>query len=108
MKQYDSKQPWLEDKYSLKWDGEWHITIEVFRDLGLAFGTVMIIIYVMIVGWFRSFITPIVIMAPIPLSLVGILPAHALIVITSYSIHYTKLYDKKEPENGKKCVDSQA
>ena len=78
LKQYDSKQPWLEDKYSLKWDGEWHITIEVFRDLGLAFGTVMIIIYVMIVGWFRSFITPIVIMAPIPLSLVGILPAHAL------------------------------
>ena len=78
LKQYDSKQPWLEDKYSLKWDGEWHITIEVFRDLGLAFGTVMIVIYVMIVGWFRSFITPIVIMAPIPLSLVGILPAHAL------------------------------
>jgi len=78
LKQYDSKQPWLEDKYALKWDGEWHITIEVFRDLGLAFGTVMIIIYVMIVGWFRSFITPIVIMAPIPLSLVGILPAHAL------------------------------
>jgi multidrug efflux pump subunit AcrB len=77
LKQYDSEQPWLEDEYALKWDGEWHITIEVFRDLGLAFAAVMLIIYVMVVGWFRSFITPIVIMAPIPLSLVGILPAHA-------------------------------
>lgn len=78
LQQYDSKQPRLEDKYALKWDGEWHITIEVFRDLGIAFAAVMLIIYVMIVGWFRSFITPLVIMAPIPLSLVGILPAHAL------------------------------
>jgi multidrug efflux pump subunit AcrB len=78
MKQHDLEQPWLEDRYAMKWDGEWHITLEVFRDLGLAFGTVMIIIYVMVVGWFRSFMTPIVIMAPIPLSLVGILPAHAL------------------------------
>jgi len=78
LKQHDLEQPWLEDRYAMKWDGEWHITLEVFRDLGLAFGTVMIIIYVMVVGWFRSFMTPIVIMAPIPLSLVGILPAHAL------------------------------
>lgn len=77
LKQYDSTQPRLEDKYALKWDGEWHITIEVFRDLGLAFAAVMLIIYVMVVGWFKSFITPLVIMAPIPLSLVGILPAHA-------------------------------
>ena len=63
---------------SLKWDGEWHITVEVFRDLGLAFAAVLVLIYVLVVGWFRSFITPLVIMAPIPLTLVGILPAHAL------------------------------
>ncbi|TAN41684.1 MAG: efflux RND transporter permease subunit [Nitrospirae bacterium] len=78
LKQYSSVQPGLEDKYSLKWDGEWHITYEVFRDLGIAFGAVMLLIYVMVVGWFRSFIVPLVIMAPIPLSLVGILPGHAL------------------------------
>ncbi|UCD34828.1 MAG: efflux RND transporter permease subunit [Nitrospiraceae bacterium] len=77
LRQYDMEHPLLSSTYSLKWDGEWHITLEVFRDLGLAFAAVMVIIYVMVVGWFRSFITPIVIMAPIPLSLVGILPGHA-------------------------------
>jgi multidrug efflux pump subunit AcrB len=66
------------DRFSMKWDGEWHITVEVFRDLGLAFAAVLVLIYVMVVGWFRSFTTPLVIMAPIPLTLVGILPAHAL------------------------------
>ena len=64
--------------FSMKWDGEWHITVEVFRDLGLAFAAVLVLIYVLVVGWFRSFLTPLVIMAPIPLTLVGILPAHAL------------------------------
>ena len=62
----------------MKWDGEWHITVEVFRDLGLAFAAVLVLIYVLVVGWFQSFMTPLVIMAPIPLTLVGILPAHAL------------------------------
>jgi multidrug efflux pump subunit AcrB len=76
LKQYSSQQPWLEDRYAMKWDGEWHITYEVFRDLGMAFGAVMIIIYVLVVAWFRSFVTPLVIMAPIPLTLVGILPGH--------------------------------
>ena len=76
--QYSSVQPWLEDRYAMKWDGEWHITYEVFRDLGIAFGAVMVLIYVMVVGWFRSFIVPLVIMAPIPLSLIGILPGHAV------------------------------
>jgi multidrug efflux pump subunit AcrB len=66
------------DCYSMKWDGEWHITVEVFRDLGLAFAAVLVLIYVLVVGWFKSFKTPLVIMAPIPLTLVGILPAHAL------------------------------
>ena len=66
------------DRLAMKWDGEWHITVEVFRDLGLAFAAVLVLIYVLVVGWFRSFIVPLVIMAPIPLTLVGILPAHAL------------------------------
>ena len=78
LKQYSAVQPWMEDKYSMKWDGEWHITYEVFRDLGLAFGVVLILIYVMVVGWFKSFLVPLVIMAPIPLSLIGILPGHAV------------------------------
>ena len=50
----------------MKWDGEWHITIEVFRDLGLAFAAVLVLIYVLMVGWFRSFLTPLVVMAAIP------------------------------------------
>ena len=78
LKRYNADMPESSDHYSMKWDGEWHITIEVFRDLGLAFGTVLILIYVLVVGWFRSFIVPLIIMAPIPLTLVGILPAHAL------------------------------
>jgi multidrug efflux pump subunit AcrB len=78
IKQYNFAMPTDTERLSMKWDGEWHITIEVFRDLGLAFGAVLVLIYVLVVGWFRSFITPLVIMAPIPLTLVGILPAHAL------------------------------
>jgi multidrug efflux pump subunit AcrB len=65
-------------EYSIKWDGEWQITYEVFRDMGVAFGVVLILIYVLVVGWFRSFVTPLIIMAPIPLTLIGILPAHAV------------------------------
>ena len=60
------------------WDGEWQITYEVFRDLGIAFGAVLLLIYVLVVAWFRSFLTPLLIMAPIPLTLVGILPGHAV------------------------------
>lgn len=78
LKQYSATQPWSEDRYSMKWDGEWHITYEVFRDLGIAFAAVLVLIYVMVVGWFKSFTVPLVIMAPIPLSLVGILPGHAI------------------------------
>ena len=66
------------ERLSMKWDGEWHITVEVFRDLGLAFAAVLVLIYILVVGWFKSFKAPLVIMAPIPLTLVGILPAHAL------------------------------
>ncbi len=62
---------------ALKWDGEWHITLEVFRDLGLAFAAVLGLIAMLMVGWFKSYLTPLVVMAAIPFSLIGILPAHA-------------------------------
>ena len=76
---YNASMPDSTDHYSMKWDGEWHITIEVFRDMGLAFAAVLVLIYVLVVGWFRSFIVPLIIMAPIPLTLVGIMPAHAIL-----------------------------
>ncbi len=66
------------EKLVMKWDGEWHITLEVFRDLGLAFAAVLILIYILVVGWFESFEIPWVILVPIPLSLIGIIPAHGL------------------------------
>ncbi len=72
------EHPAATERASLKWDGEWHITLEVFRDLGLAFAAVILLIYVLMVGWFQSFSMPLVILVPVPLSLVGILPAHAL------------------------------
>jgi len=70
--------PFVDKKYEMKWDGEWHITYEVFRDMGIAFAAVMVLIYILVVGWFRSFITPLIIMSPIPLTLVGIVPGHWL------------------------------
>ncbi|HMA79625.1 MAG TPA: efflux RND transporter permease subunit, partial [Candidatus Binatia bacterium] len=73
-----TRQPFSTSAYAMKWDGEWQVTYEVFRDLGLAFGAVLILIYILVVAWFQSFKTPLTIMAPIPLSLVGILPAHWL------------------------------
>jgi multidrug efflux pump subunit AcrB len=75
---YNAVQPDRLDEMAMKWDGEWQVTIEVFRDLGLAFGAVLILIYVLVVGWFQSFRVPLVIMAPIPLTLIGILPGHAI------------------------------
>lgn len=78
LERYVATQPFLTDKYAMKWDGEWHITFEVFRDMGIAFAAVMVLIYILVVGWFQSFKTPLTIMAAIPFSLVGILPAHAL------------------------------
>jgi multidrug efflux pump subunit AcrB len=79
IEQYTASLPPTDTRYAIKWDGEWHITYEVFRDLGLAFGAVLILIYILIVGWFQSFVTPLVIMAAIPFSLVGILPAHGVL-----------------------------
>jgi multidrug efflux pump subunit AcrB len=73
---FTSHQPTYTDRLAMKWDGEWHITYEVFRDLGLAFAAVLVLIYILVVAWFQSFKTPLVIMAAIPFSLVGILPGH--------------------------------
>ncbi|MCX6205115.1 MAG: efflux RND transporter permease subunit [Bacteroidetes bacterium] len=69
-------QPKMEDNFSLKWDGEWQITYEVFRDLGIAFAVVILMIYILIVGWFQNFVVPLVMLAAIPLSLVGIILGH--------------------------------
>lgn len=78
LKIYNASQPFTDNSPSMKWDGEWHITIEVFRDLGTAFAAVLVLIFILMVGWFRSFITPLVVMVAIPFSLVGILPAHGM------------------------------
>jgi len=72
------EQPDDESDFTVKWDGEWQITLEVFRDLGVAFLVVIVIIYMLIVGWFQNFKTPIVMMAAIPLSLIGIVLGHWL------------------------------
>jgi multidrug efflux pump subunit AcrB len=71
-----NQQPEFEDDFTLKWDGEWQITYEVFRDLGIAFGVVIILIYILIVGWFQDFKVPVVMLAAIPLSLIGIVLGH--------------------------------
>jgi multidrug efflux pump subunit AcrB len=76
MEIWNISQPFSTQLPSMKWDGEWHITYEVFRDLGLAFAVVLILIYILVVGWFASFRIPLVIMCAIPFSLVGIMPAH--------------------------------
>jgi multidrug efflux pump subunit AcrB len=76
IEQHTANLPSSDRKLAMKWDGEWHITYEVFRDLGIAFGVVLILIFVLVVGWFQSFSTPMVIMVAIPFSLIGILPAH--------------------------------
>lgn len=73
---FNLNQPFTNAQPSMKWDGEWHITLEVFRDLGLAFCVVMILIYMLMVGWFKDYYTPLVVMAAIPFSLIGVLPAH--------------------------------
>jgi len=76
LKIYNATQPFTDHEPAIKWDGEWHITIEVFRDLGTAFAACLVLIFVLMVGWFRSFVTPLIVMMAIPFSLVGIMPAH--------------------------------
>lgn len=72
----NTQEPKSTDQYTLKWDGEWQITFEVFRDLGIAFGAVIILIYILIVGWFQNFKVPLVMLAAIPLSMIGIILGH--------------------------------
>jgi multidrug efflux pump subunit AcrB len=79
IEEYTAHQPPTTQKLAMKWDGEWHITYEVFRDLGLAFAAVLVLIYVLVVAWFQSFKTPAIIMMAIPFSLIGILPAHGML-----------------------------
>ena len=74
--QHTAALPQSDRRLAMKWDGEWQITYEVFRDLGIAFAIVLVLIFVLVVGWFHSFSTPLVIMVAIPFSLIGILPAH--------------------------------
>jgi multidrug efflux pump subunit AcrB len=79
LKIYNAVLPFSDQQPVMKWDGEWHITIEVFRDLGLAFAAVLVLIYILMVGWFKSFLTPLIVMVVIPFSLIGVLPAHGLL-----------------------------
>ncbi len=72
-----SGRPADSTRSTLIWDGEWQVTHDVFLDMGIAFAVVMILIYLLVVGWFGSFVTPLIIMAPIPLTLIGVIPAHA-------------------------------
>jgi multidrug efflux pump subunit AcrB len=76
LERYVASQPSTTDRLAMKWDGEWYISYEVFRDLGLAFAAVLILMYILVTGWFQSFIIPLTIMSAIPFSLIGILPAH--------------------------------
>jgi multidrug efflux pump subunit AcrB len=76
LERFVASQPSTTTRLAMKWDGEWHISYEVFRDLGLAFAAVLILIYILVTGWFQSFLIPLTIMSAIPFSLVGILPAH--------------------------------
>jgi multidrug efflux pump subunit AcrB len=78
IERYSVEAPLTSDRAALKWDGEWQITYEVFRDLGIAFAIVLVLIAILVTGWFQSFTVPLAILLPIPLSLIGILPAHWL------------------------------
>ncbi|MCF1183875.1 efflux RND transporter permease subunit [Marichromatium gracile] len=79
LEQWFLQQPDNPYEYSLKWDGEWQITYETFRDMGAAYGVGLILIYLLVVAQFRSYLVPLVIMAPIPLTIIGIMPGHALL-----------------------------
>jgi multidrug efflux pump subunit AcrB len=79
VEQFYFRAPGNSYQYSLKWDGEWQITYETFRDMGIAYGVGIILIYLLVVAQFRSYLTPLIIMAPIPLTLIGVMPGHALL-----------------------------
>ncbi|GAA6134382.1 efflux RND transporter permease subunit [Oceaniserpentilla sp. 4NH20-0058] len=77
--QFFINQPQVTNKPSIKWDGEWQITYETFRDMGIAYGVGMILIYLLVVAQFKSYLVPLIIMAPIPLTIIGVMPGHALL-----------------------------
>jgi multidrug efflux pump subunit AcrB len=77
--QWFVQQPQNPYEYSLKWDGEWQVTYDTFRDMGLAYGVGLVLIYLLVVAQFRSYLVPLVIMAPIPLTIIGIVPGHAIL-----------------------------
>ncbi|ALG67015.1 efflux RND transporter permease subunit [Beggiatoa leptomitoformis] len=77
--QYFIQQPANPYRYSIKWDGEWQVTYETFRDMGIAYAVGMIMIYLLVVAQFHSYLVPLIIMAPIPLTVIGVMPGHALL-----------------------------
>jgi multidrug efflux pump subunit AcrB len=79
LQQYFINQPENPYHYSIKWDGEWQVTYETFRDMGIAYAVGIILIYLLVVAQFRSYFTPIIIMVPIPLTIIGVMPGHALL-----------------------------
>ena len=79
IEQYLINQPQNPYQYSLKWDGEWQVTYETFRDMGIAYSVGLIMIYLLVVAQFRSYLVPLIIMAPIPLTIIGVMPGHALL-----------------------------
>ena len=79
LSQFFVRQPTDTSMFSIKWDGEWQITYETFRDMGIAYALGMILIYLLVVAYFRDYVVPLVIMAPIPLTVIGVMPGHALL-----------------------------
>jgi multidrug efflux pump subunit AcrB len=75
--------------YSVKWDGEWQVTYETFRDMGIAYAVGLILIYLLVVAQFRSYLIPFVIMAPIPLTVIGVMPGHALLNALGMDAQFT-------------------
>ncbi|MDR9436042.1 MAG: efflux RND transporter permease subunit, partial [Thiohalophilus sp.] len=78
LNQFLISQPDNPYQYGIKWDGEWQVTYETFRDMGIAYSVGLLLIYLLVVGQFRSYLVPLIIMAPIPLTLIGVMPGHAL------------------------------
>jgi multidrug efflux pump subunit AcrB len=79
LQQYLIRQPATPFDYAIKWEGEWQITFETFRDMGIAYSVGLLMIYLLVVAQFRSYVVPLVIMAPIPLTVIGVMPGHALL-----------------------------
>ena len=89
LEQWFLSQPDNPYSYSLKWDGEWQITYDTFRDMGIAYSVGLILIYLLVVAQFRSYLVPLVIMAPIPLTIIGIMPGHAILHMFTGSTQFT-------------------